>query len=227
MDLEQGVEYDIQVSHISGLGLFTMEDPSGGVVSYYRWRNPTEAGRAIRFEAPSSGIYSLEIEGVCHVQVSRYLEAKVDGDAVTLRGILDENRSAYGYYVWFWQERAEYPGEFVEIEVKLNLPEGADFDLYEADRFFSEPFSTEDKRVEDQDETVLFGSEQALLLFVRRASGGGEYVLTVRAYTAHWKALPRLVTTIAVVILAILGIAALSRIASKKENLIDKKEVNV
>ncbi|MFB0522810.1 MAG: hypothetical protein ACETV1_03500, partial [Candidatus Bathyarchaeia archaeon] len=218
MDLEQGVEYDIQVSHVSSTGVFVMRDPSGRVVKSYEWENPPYGGTGMLLEASSSGIYSLEIEGVCHVQVSRYLWMMVDEDAIALTGVLGEKRSVYGYYIWIFQSGAEHPSDLVEVEVKLKAPEGADFNLYEADMFFTEPFPVEDRRVEDQEEALVFDNgPEGLLLFVQRASGEGEYTFTVRAYTAHWKALPRLAAIIVVFSLAILGIIVLSWFAGKRK----------
>ena len=217
LGFEQGEIYDLEVSHVSSVGDFVIRDPSGGVVEGYEWENPPHGGAGMLVEASNSGIHSLEIEGVCHVQISKYLWMMVGEDAVTLRGVLGENRSVYGYYIWIFQSGAEHPSDLVEVEVKLKVPEGADFNLYEADMFFTEPSPAEDRRAENHGETLVYGNgPEGLLLFVHRASGEGEYVLTVRAYTAHWKALPRLAATIAVVILAILGIAALSRIAKGK-----------
>lgn len=135
-----------------------------------------------------AGPMATTFEGVCHVQVSRYLWMMVGEDLVTLRGVLGENRSVYGYYIWIFQSGAEHPSDLVEVEVKLKVPEGADFSLYEADKFFTEPLPAEDRRAENQEETLVFDNGlEGLLIFVQRASGEGEYVLTVRAYVAYWK----------------------------------------
>jgi len=222
MDLEQGVEYDIQVSHVSSTGVFVMRDPSGRVVKSYEWENPPYGGMGMLLEASSSGIYSLEIEGVCHVQVSRYLWMMVGEDAITLTGVLDEKRSVYGYYIWIFQSGAEHASDLVEVEVKIKAPEGADFNLYKADMFFTEPFPAEDRRVEDREETLVpDNGPEGLLLFVQRASGEGEYTFTVRTYIAHWKALPRLAAIVVVISLAILGVIVLSWLAGKKERMVD------
>lgn len=217
LDFEQDVAYDVKVSHVSGMGEFLIRDPKGGVIEGYEWENPPHGGVGTNLDASYSGIYSLEIEGVCHVQVSRSLWMMVGADPVTLRGVLGENRSIYGYYIWIFQSGAEHPSDLVEVEVKLKVPEGADFNLYEADMFFTEPSPAEDRRAENHGETLVYGNgPEGLLLFVQRASGEGEYVLTVRAYVAYWKIYWHLLAIIVVVSLAISGIAVLSKIASKK-----------
>lgn len=182
-DLERSVEYDITVSHVSSVGVFVIRDPNGSVVKSYRWRNPPEGGGSMLFEPLSSGIYRVEIDGICHLQVFRYVSVQVGEDALTLRGFLDETSGVYGYYVWVWQSGAEHPTSLVEVEVKLEAPEGADFNLGYADRFFTEPVYT-------QDETLIFGNgPEGLLLLVQRVSGEGEYTLTVRPYKSFWKTL--------------------------------------
>jgi len=188
VDLEQGVEYCIEVAHVSGDGAFVFRDPDGGVLTRYEWRNPPEGGRGELFKASSSGFHRLEIDGVCHIQVLRYVHIEVGEGATTLKGFLDETRALYGYWIWISQSGAEHPGPLVEVEIKLKVPEGADFNLCSASRFFAQPLQTEGKREEGQEETLVFNNgPESLLLFVRRASGEGEYSLTVRAYKACLK----------------------------------------
>ena len=188
VDLEQGVEYCLEVAHVSGEGTFVFRDPDGGVLTRYEWRNPPEGGRGELFKASSSGFHRLEIDGVCHLQVLRYVHIQVGERATTLKGFLDETRALYGYWIWISQSGAEHPGPLVEVEVKLKVPEGADFNLCSASRFFVQPLPTEGKRAEDKDETMVFNNgPESLLLFVQRASGEGEYSLTVRAYKACLK----------------------------------------
>ena len=216
IDLEQSVEYDIQTLHVSSRGVLVIRDPSGSVVTCYGWRNPPQGGQGMLFEALSSGIHRFEIEGVCHLQVFRYVSIQVNGDATTLRGVvLDEKRGVHGYYVWVWQSGAEHPSDFVEVEVKLKAPEGADFNLCYADRFFAKPLST-------KEETLVFGNgPEGLLLFIQRVSGEGEYTLTVRAYTVVWKALVaglfHPATILVVGSAAILGIVVLFRSRRKRK----------
>ena len=224
LDFEQGRSIDVKVSHVSGVGEFLIWDPSGGLVEGYEWENPPYGGAGINLDASCSGIYSLEIEGVCHIQVSRSLWMMVGEDPVTLRGFLGENRSIYGYYIWIFQSGSEHPSDLVEVEVNLTVPEGADFNLYEADMFFTEPSPAEDRRAENHGETLVYeNGPEGLILFVHRASGEGEYVLTVRAYVAYWKLYWLLLAILVVVSIAILGIAALSRIAKGK---LDRSNAN-
>ena len=136
-----------------------------------------------------------------------------------MRGFLGETRGVYGYWIWVSQSGAEHPSPLAEVEVKLKVPEGADFNLCSASRFFAQPRSTEGERAEDQEEALVFGNgPEGLLLFVQRASGEGEYILTVRAHTAWWKVFSSAPAIILIVSCAvIIGIAGFLRLHRKSK----------